>query len=237
MIKYLVLLFNLIGLFLYQLFFQTNVTATQSVPASADAGSSFMVEVSINKADISGFAKYQEDLPKGFTAVAVDKQGATVLSSDNAIKFIWASLPSDVTIKISFRVTVDASVTGSQPLSGKFMYVVNNERQEADVAASNITINGSAPVATNTVTATPAETQPAATTTDNTSQSATTTTTTPPVTTTSTPDNASQPAVTTTTTTTTTTAPDNYSACHNNYHHHNFKYKHPGYCPCTEYYR
>ncbi|HXB13628.1 MAG TPA: hypothetical protein VNZ45_16695 [Bacteroidia bacterium] len=207
MIKYLVLLFNLIGLFLYQLFFQTNVTATQSVPASADAGSSFVVEVSINKADISGFAKYQEDLPKGFTAVAVDKQGATVLSSDNAIKFIWASLPSDATIKISFRVTVDASVTGSQPLSGKFLYVVNNERQEADVAASNITINGSVPVATNTVTATPAETQPAATTTDNSSQPATTTST-PPVTTTSTPDNSSQPAVTTTTTTT-TTAPDN----------------------------
>jgi len=148
MIKYIILLFNLMGLFLYQLFFQANVTATQNVPASANAGSSFVVEVTINKADASGFAKYQEDLPAGFTATAVEKQGATVLSSDNAIKFIWASLPSEGSFKIAFRINVDPSMaSGTQSVSGKFLYVVNNERQEADVAPSSITISGTAPVA------------------------------------------------------------------------------------------
>jgi outer membrane biosynthesis protein TonB len=141
MIKYIILLFNLMGLFLYQMFFQTSVTATQTVPANADAGSSFVVQVTINKADVSGFAKYQEDLPPGFTATAIAKQGATVLSSDNAIKFIWAALPSDQSITISFKVTVDPSVSGNQSLSGKFLYVVNNERQESDVPASSITVN------------------------------------------------------------------------------------------------
>lgn len=144
MIKYAILLFNLLGLFLYQLFFQANVNVTQSVPPSADAGSSFVVQVTINKADVSGFAKFQEDLPKGFTATAIDKSGATVLASDDAIKFIWASLPSDAAVKISFKITVDASVAGTQTLAGKFLYVVNNERQESD-ASSPVTINGTAP--------------------------------------------------------------------------------------------
>lgn len=161
MIKYIILLFNLLGLFLYQLFFQANVNVTQSVPSSANAGSSFVVQVTINKADVSGFAKFQEDLPKGFTATAIDKDGATVLSSDDAIKFIWASLPSDAAVKVSFKVTVDASVSGAQTLAGKFLYVVNNERQESD-ASSSVTINGgaSSPVANNTPPANNTQTPP-----------------------------------------------------------------------------
>jgi|GEM_PF-227314 len=163
MIKHIILLFNLLGLFLYQLLFQANVNVSQSVPSNADPGSSFVVQVTINKADVSGFAKFQEDLPSGFTAEAVDKQGATVLSSGNAIKFIWASLPSDPSFKISFKVTVDASVSGAQTLTGKFLYVVNNERQESDPTPASITIGGGAA----TVAATqPAVTQP----TTNTSQ-------------------------------------------------------------------
>src|SRR6185437_12931743 len=155
MIKHIILLFNLLGLFLYQLLFQANVNVSQSVPSNADPGSSFVVQVTINKADVSGFAKFQEDLPSGFTAEAVDKQGATVLSSGNAIKFIWASLPSDPSFKISFKVTVDASVSGAQTLTGKFLYVVNNERQESDPTPASITIGGGA--------ATVAATQPAVT--------------------------------------------------------------------------
>src|SRR6185312_15157315 len=105
MIKYLVLLINLVGLFVYQVFMQSGVTATQTAPASANPGSSFTVEVTINKASATGFAKYQADLPQGCTASAVNKNGATVLASGNAIKFLWASLPSDQTLKISYTVT------------------------------------------------------------------------------------------------------------------------------------
>jgi len=149
MIKYLVLLFNLAGLFIYQVFMQSNVTAAQTAPSSADPGSSFTVEVTINKGDASGFAKYQADLPQGCTASAVNKQGATVLSSGNAIKFIWASLPADQTLKVSYTVTLDPSLTGAQNIGGKFLYVVDNQKQEAD--ANQLTVNiGGAAVAANT---------------------------------------------------------------------------------------
>ncbi len=151
MIKYSVLLFNLIGLFIYHLFFQANVTVTQNVPTSAAAAGSFEVDVTINKSDVSGFAKFEEDFPNGFTATAIKKSGATILSSDNDIRFIWASLPSDGVITISFRVTVDSSVSGNRQFTGKFLYVVNNERQEADAPPATINITplaGNTPVAT-----------------------------------------------------------------------------------------
>jgi len=149
MIKYLVLLFNLIGLFIYQVFMQSSVTVTQTAPPNANPGSSFTVEVTINKGAASGFAKYQADLPQGFTATAVEKQGATVLSSGNAIKYIWASLPGDATLKISYTVIVDPTVSGNQNIGGKFLYVLDNVKTEADAAPQTITIGSGPAVATN----------------------------------------------------------------------------------------
>ncbi|NNM94922.1 MAG: hypothetical protein HKL88_05595, partial [Bacteroidia bacterium] len=140
MLKYTVLLFNLIGLFMYHLLFQASVTVTQNLPATAPAAGSFEVDVTINKSDVSGFAKFEEDFPKGFTVTALKREGATILSSDNDIRFIWASLPSASVITISFRVTADSTVSGAQAFSGKFLYVVNNERQEADATPATITI-------------------------------------------------------------------------------------------------
>lgn len=150
MIKYLVLLFNLIGLFVYQIFLQSGVTVTQTAPTNADPGSTFTVEVTINKGGATGFAKYQADLPPGFTATAVQKGGATVLASGNAIKYIWASLPGDQTLKISYTVAVDASVSGNQNIAGKFLYVVDNQKTEADANNLTVTIGGAATASTPT---------------------------------------------------------------------------------------
>ena len=215
MIKHLVLLFSLVGLFFYQIFLQSSVTVTQTAPPTASANSSFVVQVTIDKGAVSGFAKFQEDFPQGFTAEAVDKHGATVLSSGNAIKFIWASLPSDQSITISFKVTVDGTVSGAQTFGGKFLYVVNNEKQEADAAPSTVTVGGGA-VAANT-------TQPSNTTTtpdnsaanntstqpSNTTTQPSNTSTTPANTTTTQPDNSTTAANTTQPSNTTTTQPSN----------------------------
>src|ERR1700733_14037565 len=158
MIKYLVLLINLIGLFVYQLFMQSAVTVTQTAPPNAQPGSTFTVEVTINKGSASGFAKYQADLPQGFPATAVEKQGATVLSSGNAIKFIWASLPGDATLKISYTIAVDASVSGNQNIGGKFLYVLDNVKTEADANPQTVAIGGSGAIAsTPTTVTTPTE--------------------------------------------------------------------------------
>jgi hypothetical protein len=223
MIKHLVLLFSLVGLFFSQFFLQSNITVTQTAPPSASANSSFVVQVTIDKGAVSGFAKFQEDFPQGFTAEAVDKHGATVLSSGNAIKFIWASLPSDQSITISIKVTVDGTVSGTQTFGGKFLYVINNEKQEADASPSSVTISAGA-----VASATPANTtttQPDnSTAASNNTTPANTATTTPANTITTQPDNSTAasnnttPANTSTTTptnTATTTQPDNSTAASN----------------------
>lgn len=158
MLKYAALLFNSLALLIYQLFFADTVTITQNIPSSAKAGSEFVVELTINKGTTSGFAKLQQDLPEGFTAVDKNENnGGSFTFSNNSVKLIWMSLPSDKEFKVKYTVKVPAGISGDKMIGGKFSYVAENVKQTVEVAPATINIVGDAPavVATPTTTPTP----------------------------------------------------------------------------------
>ncbi len=140
MLKFAILLFNTLALLIYQFLFSDGITVTQVVPSSAKAESEFTVELTINKGTTGGFAKLQEELPAGFTAVEDKSNGASFTFSNQFVKFIWMSLPADKEFKVSFKVKVDAGISGAQAISGKFSYVTDNVKQTADIAPATITI-------------------------------------------------------------------------------------------------
>jgi len=151
MLKYGALLFNTIALLIYQFFFADGITITQNIPSSAKAESEFTVELTINKGTIGGFAKLQQELPEGFTAVQEENNGASFTFSNQAVKFIWMSLPNDKEFKIKYKVKVAAGVNGDKSIAGKFSYVTDNVKQSVDITPSIIKIEGGTtpPVVTN----------------------------------------------------------------------------------------
>jgi len=160
MTKYVILFFNTIALLIYQLFFTDGITVTQKAPASAKIGITFTVEVTIHKGDVDGFAKLQQDLPDGFTAEEGITNGGSFTFSNNAVKFIWMALPADKEFKVTYKVKVDNTVIpGDKFIAGKFSYIVNNAKQQVEIAP--LTINVPSEV-------TPTETQPLASNTSNT---------------------------------------------------------------------
>jgi cell division septation protein DedD len=179
MLKYGALLFNTIALLIYQFFFTEGITVTQNIPASAKPETEFTVEITINKGTTSGFAKLQQDLPEGFTAVQDDNNGASFTFSAQSVKFIWMSLPNDKEFKVKYKVKVAAGISGDKVIGGKFSYVTDNVKQSVDIAPSTIKIEGAAVAATNTTTP---DNTTTTTTTDNsasTTNTASTTTSTP----------------------------------------------------------
>ena len=238
MLKYAALLFNTIALLIYQFFFADGITVTQNIPSSVKPDSEFTVQITINKGSVGGFAKLQQDLPEGFTAVQDDNNGASFTFSPEtrSVKFIWMSLPSDKEFKIKYKVKVAAGINGDKTMAGKFSYVSDNVKQAIEIAPSIITVGekSSQPIATNTTateptttaTATITPTEPVKTvepTTTTTEPVVTNTTTTePPVKTVEPTTTTTEPVVTNTTTTeppvktveptttpTTTTTPNN----------------------------
>lgn len=148
-LKNILLLFNIFILLVFQALFGDGINVTQNFPTNVQPGTEFTVEITVNKGDISGFAKFAQELPEGFTASAGELAGGNFSFTDKNIKIIWMSLPADKEFKINYKVTAGANVSGTFPVGAKLSYLENNEKKTFDVAPVNVTVGaGSAqPVA------------------------------------------------------------------------------------------
>jgi hypothetical protein len=152
MLRNIVLLLNLFILLIYQALVSNTVSVNQKSPETVKAGDEFTVEVTISKGTIAGFAKFQQDLPAGFTASNGDAKGGSFSFSEQKVKFIWMSLPADAEFKISYKVKVADNVSGDFTFNGLFSYLENNDKKNADMPAKKIkvTSTATAPIANNT---------------------------------------------------------------------------------------
>jgi len=140
MIKQLILLIQVFGLFFYQLLFTGDLTVTQKLPESITQGNEAIVEITIKKNDITGFAKVQQLFPAGFTAEPVETKGATFSFKDNKVKFIWMALPADNEFTISYKIKPNQTTLGDFAISGKFSFISESERKNIDIPEAKFSV-------------------------------------------------------------------------------------------------
>ena len=140
MIKQLILLFHVFGVFFYQLIFSGDITVQQHLPSSIQAGNEVTVEITVHKSDVTGFAKVQQIIPQGFDVEPIETKGATFSFKDNKIKFIWMSLPVDEEFTISYKLKADATLTGDFTFGGKFSFISDSERKNIEMEKATISV-------------------------------------------------------------------------------------------------
>jgi len=141
MIKQLILLLNLIAVIIYNAIFPSGVTIENKTTESLKPGEETTVEIIINKGEVNSFAKLEQIIPTGFSVTQLDNAGATFSFTDQKVKFIWMSLPADAQFKVSYKLKANADAKGTHTITGKFSYILNNERSSVDIPNANITIN------------------------------------------------------------------------------------------------
>ena len=146
MVNQLVLLVNVIGLLLFDSFLLTDLAITQNVPGTLAPGTEVRVTVTLEKGDLSGFAKLQLDLPPGMSATAIETKGASFTFADGKAKFIWMALPSSPTFKISYTLAADPTASGSMSIQGRLSYIENNERKTFELPTSTVNLGAPSPV-------------------------------------------------------------------------------------------
>lgn len=99
------------------------IDGTRSAPLSAKSPSEFVVEITLKKGKLDGFAKYIETLPAGFSATLVEGKNSAFSFVDQKAKFVWGTLPPDAEFKISYKVTVAANVNADQTIEGIFSFI------------------------------------------------------------------------------------------------------------------
>jgi hypothetical protein len=123
-------------------FFSSDVNILLNMPTSANAGDEFLVEVTISKGDIEGFARFQQDLPVGFTAIARQTANGDFRFEDQKVKIQWMRVPYDREVVISYAIQVAPTVSGTFNFDGKFSYIFENGVQTENVPSQSITIIG-----------------------------------------------------------------------------------------------
>ncbi len=98
------------------------------------------VEISLN--GVSGFARFFQDLPQGFSVEPVNSAGADFYWENNQVNLVWLKLPAVNVVKIQYLVTADESLGGSFRMGGRFDYIVNgNDRSSSETIPFLITLD------------------------------------------------------------------------------------------------
>ncbi|MDR1172878.1 MAG: hypothetical protein LBL24_10520 [Bacteroidales bacterium] len=124
-------------------FFQSGIIINVDMPDVIEAGTEITVNVTINKGKLTGFARFQQELPYGFTAMAENSANADFSFQDQKLRLIWLRVPEDDEISFSYKIVANERLTGKIDLDGRFSYIDNNERKSADLQPKLLAINPS----------------------------------------------------------------------------------------------
>lgn len=151
MIRAFIFLLNMVGVLSINLMLSEDVSLSVGVPSEVNAGSEFDVELTLQKGSIESFARFQQDLPNGLTAQAVDPANANFSFENQKVKIIWLRLPAEKELKVLYRLRVDERLKGKFDLKGIFSYIEDNQRKSVNVTSSSIEIKPSSRINPNLI--------------------------------------------------------------------------------------
>ncbi|MDX2174310.1 MAG: hypothetical protein SFY56_14510 [Bacteroidota bacterium] len=151
MIKYLFIVINALTVFVYSLLGGDGaVTITNTIPKAINPGKEMPIEIKITKGTMSGFAKFQLDVPEGLSIKETDSKGANFTFADGIAKWVWSSLPSDNDIVIKAILVTANEANGAKTIGGKYSYVENNAKQVVEMSPVELMVGNGENVATTT---------------------------------------------------------------------------------------
>jgi hypothetical protein len=128
---------------------QAGISVKLDIPGKVEAGKEFNVNVVIKKGSLEEFSRFQQELPAGLTASALNSGTADFSFDKQRLRFIWLKLPPQEEINISYKVMVDERLKGQFKIPGEFSYVEKDERKSVTVNSDAITIQPSPSVSEN----------------------------------------------------------------------------------------
>jgi len=104
------------------------VACLREVPNSTgDADNSYTVNLLVYKNNAKKFAKIEETVPTGFTAIKIDGKEGIFVFKDGMAKFLWMNLPAAPYFIVSYRLVPNTGVKNAPLLTGQFSYVVDEK--------------------------------------------------------------------------------------------------------------
>ncbi len=112
------------------------IACVRQKPQWVDGQNEYVVNLLVNKEKLQKFAKIEENVPKGFTALNINSRDGIFTFKDGKAKFLWMSLPAEPYFVVSYKLVpvngVDPQAT-AMSIKGAFSYIVDDKTQSVDV--------------------------------------------------------------------------------------------------------
>lgn len=124
----------------------STIACIRQKPLWSETNKSFTVTLLVNKESLKKFAKIEELIPKGFTALNLNSKEGIFTFKDNKAKFLWMNLPSDEYFTVSYKLIPQVKGPNiEQPaIAGNFSYMDDDKSKsipiiEKDADLTNLT--------------------------------------------------------------------------------------------------
>jgi hypothetical protein len=114
------------------------VKCIRQLPYLADQGKEYIINLLINKGNKEKFAKIQESVPDGYTAVSVDSKDAIFTFKDQTVKLLWMNLPADPYFIVSYKLVPNEGVSEKPNMTGTFSYIENDNTLSIDIVEKDV---------------------------------------------------------------------------------------------------
>jgi hypothetical protein len=122
-----------------------SVACIRQTPVAGTMGD-YVVNVLVSKNFTRQFAKIEETVPAGYTAVALDPKDAIFTFKEQKVKFLWMNLPQQPYFTVSYRLIPRNQAKLPAPvINGAFSYLVEEKTVSVDIIQSNVDITGVTP--------------------------------------------------------------------------------------------
>jgi hypothetical protein len=107
-------------------------------PERDPASNSLLVNVLVNKDDKQKFAKIEETIPNGYTAVNVDSKEGIFTVEGNKIKILWMTMPTDPSFIITYKLVPSGKASANVAIKGTFSYLNEDKTMVRNIVEQNI---------------------------------------------------------------------------------------------------
>lgn len=119
----------------------SSVSCIRQVPYQAAEGEGYVVNVLVSKGNKKKFAKIQETVPEGYTAVKEEAQGAIFTFKDQTAKFLWMNLPSDPYFVVSYKLIPSTEGAGEPELEGQFSFIEDENTRNIQIVEKDVDLS------------------------------------------------------------------------------------------------